>query len=401
MKSRTLLFPILASLLVFILAASLGLALRWAFVFDMPEWFDYRNIQHAHSHAALLGWLFGIFCICIIHFFDLEFKKYSKLYWALQSLVVGMLLTFPVVGYAPLSIVFSTGHIILGYILIYKLWRDIGPSKKTEMHILFVKTGLFFMILSTLGTWALGPIMIVGLKGTAIYYASIQFYLHFQFNGWFIFAMIGIWLAMMKKHGAFFNSNNLLLFYRLLLISTALTFALAISWSTPYFSIFVVNSIGVIIQLLALLLFLRIVFNNRTEITKAFTIYINRVFIIALLALTIKIVIQAVLVIPSLAEVSYTIRNFIIGFIHLLMLGCLSLFAFGSISKLAGRDLNQIGTWIFLLGVVSTEVLLFTQGFMVWQGLGFMPNYYLLIGLSSGLILIGLIMITVKLWILK
>ena len=397
MKSKTLLSPILASLFAFVLAAFLGLALRWAFVLDMPEWFNYRNIQHAHSHVALLGWLFGIICLSIIHYLDLDYSNYSTLYWSLQCAVLGMLVTFPIVGYAPLSIAFSTGHIILSYLFVYKLWRDIGTSQKGEFHILFVKTSLIFMVLSTIGTWAVGPIMMIGMKGTALYYGAIQFYLHFQFNGWFIFAIIGIALAMMHKHDIAIRWKSLHLFYWLLLISTVLSFALAISWSTPHWSIFIVNSIGVVLQLLALIVFLRFIFDHQSELTKVFSIYAFRVFRIALLAWIIKVVIQAIVVIPYMAEVSYSIRNFVIGFIHLLMLGCLSLFAFGSISEIVKRELSHLGTSIFLFGVVSTEILLFTQGLMVWQGWGFMPNYYLLLGLCSGFILLGVIIIVLNL----
>lgn len=389
MNSKSLLQPILASLMAFVSAAALGLALRWAFVLDMPEWFNYKNIQHTHSHVALLGWLFGIFTLCIIHFFDLDFKRYAKLYWALQAMVVGMLLTFPIMGYAPLSIVFSTGHIILSYILAYKLWKEIGPCEKTDIHLHFVKSSLFFMVLSTLGTWALGPIIALKMKGTAIYYAAIQFYLHFQFNGWFIFAMIGIALAMMKQLGISFSWQKLRLFYRLMVISVILTYALAITWSTPYIGIFILNSIGVIIQLLALIGLLQLIYEKRREVSSVFSTYTFMVFFIALLALSLKIVIQAVVVIPYMAEVSYTIHNFVIGFIHLLMLGSLSLFSFGSISKMIERDLSHWGTWIFISGVVSTEFLLFVQGFMVWQGWGIMPIYYLLLGLCSGLIFLG------------
>ena len=102
MKSIAILKPILASLLAFVIAASLGLAMRWAFVLDMPEWFNYRHIQHAHSHVALLGWLFSIFYLGIVHYFELNYDKYLKLFWGLQALVLGMLLTFPLMGYAPL-----------------------------------------------------------------------------------------------------------------------------------------------------------------------------------------------------------------------------------------------------------------------------------------------------------
>lgn len=398
MKNKAFLSPILASLIAFVVAAGLGLALRWAFVVNMPEWFNYRNIQHAHSHVALLGWLFAIFYLFLIHFLDLDFKRYSRLYWLLQFSVAGMLVTFPVIGYAQVSIFFSTAHILLAYIFVYRLWRDLRAKTQQRLPILFVKASLFFMVLSTLGTWALGPIMALKLKGTAIYYGAIQFYLHFQFNGWFVFALIGIVLVLMAKRGITFDQKKLHQFFVLLIISTMLTFALAVTWSTPYLSIFIVNSIGVILQLAALLLFLQIIYTKREEIKGFFNRYIYNLLFLSLLALALKIIVQAIVVIPYMAEISYTIRNFVIGFIHLLMLGCLSLFAFAIISVLMDKKLSNFGTWVFSIGVVLSELILFVQGLMLWQGMGFMPSYYMILSATSSLIFVGVLIISIQLY---
>ena len=386
---------ILISLLFFVLAAGLGLALRWAFVLDMPLWFSYRNIQHAHSHVALLGWLFAIFALFIIYFLKFDFKRYKRLYYLLQFSVLGMLVTFPVVGYNPISITFSTAHIILSYIFAYKIWKDINRSQQKGTAVNFIKTSLFFMVLSTLGTWALGPIMALGMKGSAIYYASIQFYLHFQFNGWFVFALLGLAFAMFQRANIPLQTRMLRPFYNLLVISAILTYALAVTWSTPYLAIFITNSVGVIIQLLAIYYLIMIVRNNKKEIVVLFPKYVFYLFALSFIALILKVIIQAVVVIPYMAEVSYTIRNFVIGFIHLLMLACLSLFAVGGISKITGTNLSTGRTWVFIIGILASEALLFVQGIMFWQGWGFMPSYYLLLGLASGIMLLGLIWILI------
>ena len=45
------------ALLNFVLAAVAGILLRYAFVQEL-EWMQYRHFQHAHSHVAMLGWIF-------------------------------------------------------------------------------------------------------------------------------------------------------------------------------------------------------------------------------------------------------------------------------------------------------------------------------------------------------
>ncbi|MFT4533442.1 MAG: hypothetical protein ACI9P5_000791 [Saprospiraceae bacterium] len=396
-KTDFLKLPIILSVTFFLIAAILGLAMRSAFVFDMPEWFNYRNIQHGHSHVALLGWLFGIFYIIIVDTFRLEWSKYSKLFWALQATVFGMLFTFPFIGYASLSIIFSTLHIVLIYLFAYKVWKEPNISDQGQLPKIFLKTSLFFLALSTLGTWALGPIMALGFKGTAVYYASIQFYLHFQFNGWFIFSLLAVVFAIIKSHQIIINDKKGGLLYWTLLSGTVLTYALAISWSTPHIGIFMINSIGVIIQLIALVIFIKILIKIKTPIKKTVTPYIYDILKLSLLALVLKILIQSMVAIPALAEVSYTIRNFVIGFIHLLMLGGLSLFAFGMISKIQARSLNFVGIIFFISGLVLTEILLFVQGLMQWQGWGIMKYYYEMVSAGSLLIVIGLIIILLNL----
>ncbi len=58
------------------------------------------------------------------------------------------------------------------------------------------------MVLSTLGVWSMAPLLANGLSGTEWYYWSIQFFLHFQFNGWFWFAALALWSRWAETHGA-------------------------------------------------------------------------------------------------------------------------------------------------------------------------------------------------------
>ena len=390
--------PILVTLIFFLIAATLGLAMRSAFVLNMPEWFDYRHIQHAHSHVALLGWLFAIFYIIVIWAFELDWGQYRKLFWGLQFAVLGMLMSFPITGYASVSILFSTVHILLSYFFVYKVWKDVSTQVHGQIPVLFLRTSLFFLALSTLGTWALGPIMAAGLKGTALYYASIQFYLHFQFNGWFIFVVLAIFFNRLYTYKVTADPRKSMIFYWILTISTLLTYALAVTWSTPQLIIFMINSIGVILQVLALVFFMRLFVNTKASLRSNLSTYTYTVLWVALLALVLKTLIQTAVVIPAMAEISYSIRNFVIGFIHLLMLGGLSLFAFGMTAEIFCRPLSPTGTKVFVLGVVTTELLLFGQGVMQWQGWGFMNYYYGMIATASIFIIVGVVLILLDLY---
>jgi hypothetical protein len=175
-----------------------------------------------------------------------------------------------------------------------------------------------------------------------------------------------------------------------------MTFALSVTWSTPVRAIFTVNSIGVIIQMAAMVMFAVLVRNKARELKLVFTGLSRSVMLIAVIALILKILVQTAVAVPAIAEISYTIRNFVVGFIHLLMLGCLSLFLLVMISIITGRRMSKYGVGLFVAGVVVSELLLFTQGVFFWLGAGFLPGYYSVLAIASGLILIGVLMYIVK-----
>jgi hypothetical protein len=86
---------------------------------------DYRNLLHAHTHLALLGWVGNAFFALAGALF-LDFKNTSaprRIFIVLQVALLGMLGTFPWTGYAAPSIAFSTLHLAGTAWLGAKLWR--------------------------------------------------------------------------------------------------------------------------------------------------------------------------------------------------------------------------------------------------------------------------------------
>lgn len=93
----------------FLLAALLGVFLRFFFVTSIPA--NFRYVVHAHSHIALLGWVYLGLSALIYKMYFSEAKKgktYKRIFWFTQITLLGMLFTFPFTGYAALSITFST-----------------------------------------------------------------------------------------------------------------------------------------------------------------------------------------------------------------------------------------------------------------------------------------------------
>ena len=82
-------------------------------------------------------------------------------------------------------------------------------------------------------------------------------------------------------------------------------------------------------------------------------------------ALTIKLLLQLGSTHPALSQLAFGFRPIVIGYLHLVLLGVISIFILGySISmKLPnpGKYFYQ-GLWIFIAGIMINEVLLMLQG---------------------------------------
>lgn len=377
---------VLVCLLNFFIAAVFGLLLRYAFV--QPIAFNYRFLTHAHSHVAMLGWAYLMLFTLIVHYFILDKKTiYNRLFWVTQLAVVGMLFSFPFQGYAAISISFSTLHIFCSYYFAYLIFKHHKTENKVTSCLL--QWALAFMILSTIGVWCLGPAVSILGQASAFYQIAIQFFLHFQFNGWFLLAVIAVFFHKLNLQ----DSKQFRLFFKFLIISNILTFALPINWFAPHPVLLWINGIGVICQFIALFYFVIIVKSPLKELFKTQTSITKYLHVFALVCFVLKIVLQSASLIPEVSNLAYQHRNFVIGFIHLTMLGVISGFLFAFLlqtSLIKHSKTLTFGIYAFILGFVSTELILLIQGGFFYFGIGLLPNYYLILFLSSILLPFGI-----------
>lgn len=385
------------AVLNFFLAGSLGVLLRYAFVSEVP-WLNFRNVMHGHSHVAMLGWLYmALFALLVRTFLPEKENAYNRLFWMTQVSVAGMLVSFPVQGYGPVAIAFSTLHMILSYVFTWRFFRDIKQQNtQNRLSTRLLKAALWLMLFSSLGLWGMGPVMALDLKGTIWYHIAVQFYLHFQFNGWFLFAILALLFRMGEEDEM--NTPISRYFYTLLWVSCVLTFTLVLVWAKYSPVLLAINGLGVLIQLAALVLFGILMKDFWLGISPRLSPISRFLIVIALISFAVKIVLQALVVIPAVATIAFTIRNYVIGFIHLIMLGAMTHFIWGYSAEKKLLDFrswwSKTGLVLFFVGFVGSEIWLFVQGTMFWAAKGFLPGYYeVLLGFSVlmplGVLLIG------------
>ena len=190
------------ALLNFGIAALIGCVLRAIYIWEIP-FIRFKPLLNAHSHVAMLGWAFIAMVVFLLQD-ETEHgpsRRSNILLAAAQIAVVGMLLGFPVQSYGAFTITVSVLHMLAGYWLSVQVWKATRTWRANGSRLL-TRMAVILMFISTIGIWAMGPIVSGGGFGTELYYWSIQFYLHFQLNGWFWFGALALWSRWAETHGA-------------------------------------------------------------------------------------------------------------------------------------------------------------------------------------------------------
>jgi len=379
----------------FLIACVFGLLMRFMYLFPL-DFVNYSFLLHAHSHVAMLGWVYLIVYVLVVHFFIPKEKSqkpiYNRLFWLTEFSVIGMMIAFPIQGYALFSIIFSTMHILLSYVFCRLVWKDCTKDKSPSQRFLLVS--ILFMILSTFGVWCLGPAVSTLGKQSAFYQIAIQFFLYFQFNGWFILAILALFFKQFQNK---IDEVKFKKFYFLIIVSTLLTVTFPMRWFIENDILSYINILGVLIQLGAFIYFYKMLKSQMNYFKSTLDKIAKMVYSLALCSLFLKVGIQLLTIFPNLAEVSHQIRNFVIGFIHLTTLGIITGFLFGILlqNKMlsANSEILKAGMKCFILGYISTEVLLFLQGWFFYFGEGTIPGYFQSILIFSVLLVLGLLLI--------
>lgn len=381
----------------FLIASVMGLLMRFMTLFHF-DGINYSFLLHAHSHVAMLGWVYMTIYVLIVRMFIPKDKSckpiYNRLFWMTEFTVIGMMISFPVQGYAFFSILFSTAHILLSYVFCVLVWKDCSKENTRERKLLM--TAILFLVFSTFGVWCLGPALNMLGKQNAFYQIAIQFFLHFQFNGWFLFAVFALFLKQAKRN---LEGESFKRFFGLLLLSTFLTMALPISWYIKNEMLKWINVFGVLLQIIAFVYFYKILKSNITYFKTNLNATAKGIYGLVLFSLFFKISIQLLNLMPDLFEVSHQIRNLVIGFIHLTTLGIITGILFGVLieNKVLDHKSKILGYGIkfFSLGYILNEVLLFLQGGFFYLGIGKISGYFEGLFIAGFLIVISIILIMI------
>lgn len=375
----------------FIISALYGLSLRLYKVTNFIT-IDYKRILQAHSHVTFLGWGFlAVISIIGIIYSPEKFKKsvYLKsLFYIMVSMLAGMLISFPLQGYKLFSIVFLSVFLIVSYLYLIEVYKVLKEDKSYDS--IFIKTGIFYYFLSSLAIWMIA-IVTVKYGKTTLYYNSIYFYLHFLYNGFFVFTLFGLFIKYLKQQKIQVGEKQIKYFYLYTHIACVPAYALSLLWADDSLVVNVFAVLSATLQLVTLLFLYRII---KSFFKQKKSKQIKWMSILIFGSYFLKIILQAATVLPGMIKITLQLKPyFIVGYLHLFTLGFMSMFIFLLLILLVKIKLSKIGMYIFILGILLSEGLLFLQGglFLIFKN--GITNIDLLLLFVSSLMPIGLLLL--------
>lgn len=359
------------ALINFCVVAFAGIIMRFKINFSLP-WVNQKYFLHGHSHFAFTGWVTLALMVLMVDYLrkqdiSANYTNYNRILLANCLAAYGMLFSFIVQGYALFSITFSTLSIFISYLFIFNFWRDLNKAKDKSYASTWFKTAMVLWSISSLGAFSLAYLTANRIMVQDYYFAAIYFFLHFQYNGWFLFACFGLLFSYLSKK----NTLPLITNRKLFIVMTATvgpTYLLSILWLKLPAALRLTADIAGVLQLLVLIYIVRLLPLVKKNIPLNFSKTTGYLWSMVFIAFIIKIILQLLSIVPFLSGYAFGFRPIVIGYLHLSFLGIISFFILGYINQELSemkRPLSKTGLWIFVAGVLVQELILMFQGLEV------------------------------------
>ena len=391
-------FWIRFSIFNLMLVALLGLLMRYKILFEFPL-LDQKSLQHSHSHFAFAGWVSHTLMTLLISFLqkhdlknNIAFKKYNSILIGNLICSYVMLFSFIIQGYGAVSITFSTLSIFASYWFAYVFFKDCKQIETKSTAVKWFKAAIFFNVISSLGTFALAYMMATKNIHQNEYLASIYYYLHFQYNGWFFFACMGLLLDYLKvttSSNRIYSQSFILLFW-----SCIAGYFLSTLWLDLPLWIYIITAISAVVQVIIWYLLFKTIIKENKSIFVNLPGYLKYLIIFISLALSVKFLLQLGSTIPAVSELAFGFRPIVIAYLHLILLAIISLFLLFYVYANNFVVINKktiLGLILFSLGVILNEVVLGIQGVASL-------SYTLIPFINESLFGIALLLFTSILW---
>lgn len=362
---------LIISLINLAIVALSGVVLRAKILFPIPG-IDFKHLLHAHSHFAFGGWI--TLCLLTLMTYEILPARYNckRVYrWILTAIFLnatGMLFTFALYGYVFSSILFSTLFLFTTYVFSWIFIRDLLNSKAGGPVTILCISALIFLVLSSAGPFTLAYLMMSHSTNTLLFQDSIYTYLHLNYNGFFTLAVFALFFAHFHHLLSEKTKKSILVFSVVLSLSVLPTLFLSYLWHYHSLVIRVIAMTGCGFLIVSLFYFVHVMMSARNFLTAVHS-FVRRIGLLSMIAFTLKTVLQIGIFFPLTGNAVFVNRPLIIGYLHLVMLGFVTLYLLAHMVQTKFISLERrplkYGIIIFSCAVVFNEIVLMTQGLSV------------------------------------
>lgn len=347
-----------------LIVAAYGVLMRYKIGFEF-SYFNQKNLQHAHSHFAFAGWIGLLLMTLIVRIANLneaQNKAMNRIFMTMFLSAYGMLISFTIQGYGLYSIAFSTLSILVSFVFAYYFYQY---TKGNEGFVgrKWIYSALFFNVLSAAGTFYLSYMMATKSMSQHHYLASVYWYLHFQYNGWFFFACAGLFIHYLQSIGINITGENRI--FQWFVLSCIPAYGLSTLWLDLPVWLYSIVVLSALLQFAAILLFIREFVRSRAIDLLQLSALGKILLWASGTALFVKFALQTGSTIPVVSKFAFGFRPIVIAYLHLVLLAFTSMFLVFYVYSSKLLKFNKtgiVGIVLFLIGVFLNEFVLGVQG---------------------------------------
>jgi hypothetical protein len=356
------------SLLNLCIVTVLGVILRSKAIFNLPI-IDYNHLLNAHSHFAFGGWVTLALMVLMTHALLTEAGKkksiYQFVFWSIFVTIWILLLTFPFTGYNTLSTYISTIFIFTTYIFGWIFIKDIRKAKVSKTVLLLAVASVACLVLSSAGSFTLGYLFASKSLNAVLYRDALFSYLHLQYNGFFSLAVFALFFQKIELKLPAEAQKKMHRFAVLLVCSILPSMFLSYHWHDPSILFHIIAYIGSILVLTSFGLFVPVLLSI-LKVYKSVSPLFKFIGGLSLGAFMLKTFLQSFTIINFVGNLVFGDRPIIMGFLHLVFLGFVTLFLLAYFARTGflntEKTFTKVSLVVFALAVVINEVLLWAQG---------------------------------------
>jgi len=196
-----------------------------------------------------------------------------------------------------------------------------------------------------------------------LYLAAVYFFLHFQYNGWFSFGVLGLLSEKLSDNGV--PRKKLLAIFRLFAAACIPAYFLSALWLPIPSAVYLIVVASAILQAIGWGWTVLLITKHRDQLRNSIKGLSYNIFLLSVIAFSIKFMLQLGSTIPALSTLAFGFRPIVIGYLHLVLLGCISLFLIGYAIHTGAIETDawrKTGTYVFISGIVMNELALLIQG---------------------------------------